>query len=128
MYRRRAKSESTRKCKLSNYSTWLNYLLFNRLLLHVPADPLTTKTAFPDVTFLGEAQVKDISSNTEQYDFDNGVELTVPSCALRPDSVCSVSVQPGFAPEDVFELPKGVRIWESIFSLFQVMEMILMKL
>ena len=70
--------------------------------------PLITNPSFPDVTFLGEPQVKSLSCNEDHHDFQNGIELTIPPCAIRQDSTCSISVQSSFAPESVFSLPRDV--------------------
>ena len=72
------------------------------------SDPLIKNPSFPDVTFLGEPLVKGLTCDGEHHDFQNGIEITIPPCAVRQDSTCSISVQPSFAPGDVFSLPRDV--------------------
>ena len=71
-------------------------------------DPLFQNPSYPDVTFFDDPQEKVLSSSGGHVDFDNGVEITVPPCAVPLGTTVSVKVQHSFAPKDVFVMPQGI--------------------
>ena len=87
------------------------YAIYN-LHMHIPVytpDPLFQYTSYPEVTFLEEPQEKNFPSSGGHVDFENGLEITIPSCADQLESSTSVKVQPSFAPSDVFVLPQDIQ-------------------
>ena len=72
-------------------------------------DPLYQTSAYPGVTFYDEPQKREFPSTGGHVDFNNGVEVTVPSNAVLPESTVEITVQPCFAPSDVFVMPKGIQ-------------------
>ena len=72
-------------------------------------DPLCQNTTQPEITFYDEPKEEEFTSDGGHADFNNGVEVTVPSQAIPQGSTMKVKVQPGFAPSDVFMMPEGIR-------------------
>ncbi len=71
-------------------------------------DPLLQTNAHPGVTFFDEPEMHEFTSDGGHADFDNGVEVTVPTSAVTPGSTVHITVQPSLAPRDVFVLPEGI--------------------
>lgn len=72
------------------------------------ADPLIQNPSYPEVTFFDEPKMKTFTSDGGHVDFENGVEVTVPSHAVQSGSHTNVQVQPSLASSDVFVMPQGV--------------------
>ena len=54
-------------------------------------------------------QAREFPSFGGHADFNNGVEVTIPSHIVSPGSTVEVKVQPCFAPSDVFVIPEGIQ-------------------
>ena len=84
------------------------YALFGTYSFTFHPDPLYRTLTHPDVTFYGKPQECEFSTGGHT-DFNNGVEVTLPSNTVRPGSTVRVKVQPSFAPSDVFVMPEGIQ-------------------
>ena len=72
-------------------------------------DSLHQTTTQPNITFYDEPKEERFTSSGGHADFNNGVQVTVPSHAVPPGSTVGVKVQPAFAPSDVIVMPKGIQ-------------------
>ena len=72
-------------------------------------DPLRQTTTQPNITFFDEPKEETFTSSGGHADFNNGVQVTVPSHAVPPGSTVGVKVQPAFAPSDVTVMPEGIQ-------------------
>ena len=63
----------------------------------------------PGVTFYDKPQEKEFTSTGGHADFENGVEVTIQPDAITSGSKLEMTVQPSFAPSDVFLMPEGVQ-------------------
>ena len=72
-------------------------------------DPLHQTTAQPNIIFYDEPKQEKFTSSGGHADYNNGVQVTVPSNAIPPGSSVEVRVQPGFAPSDVTVMPEGIQ-------------------
>lgn len=83
-------------------------LIFKIIMFTSCVDPLLQTNAHPGVTFFDEPEMHEFTSDGGHADFDNGVEVTVPTSAVTPGSTVHITVQPSLAPRDVFVLPEGI--------------------
>ena len=70
-------------------------------------DPLRQTATQPNITFYDEPKEETFTSSGGHADFNNGVEVTVPSHAVPLGSTVGVKVQAGFASSDVTVMPEG---------------------